>query len=144
MGYACSAVGCDYRVEARFTNILTGPNTPSPLTIEACIDDQCVTATVDLETNASDCDVSEQGTACCTFDPPAPGVQCLATVGGSVTITFPLGNSEPAGGHTIKGTVRDKNGAELLSDEKVVPPSQPNGPDCDPTCYGGSVSLGKP
>ena len=147
VGHGCTQVGCDYRVEARFTNLLTGPSDTLPLTIEACVDGQCVTATVDLgtsDTNASDCNVSAQGTACCTFDPPAPGVQCLATVGGSVSITFPLDDSEPAAGHTLKGTVRDKRGAELLSGEKVVPPSQPNGPDCEPTCYGGSVSFGTP
>ncbi|APR83252.1 Hypothetical protein A7982_08601 [Minicystis rosea] len=118
-----------------------------PLTVEACLDGQCVTATVDLgssNTNGSDCNVSAQGTACCTITTPVAGVSCLATVGGPVAITFPLLNGASSASHTLEGTIRDKDGTKIFSAQKAVTIAtfQPNGPDCEPTCHQGEASFG--
>jgi hypothetical protein len=143
----CTLIGCGDEVTANFPGVLAGALDALPLTIDACLSGDCVSAIVQLGSpGGGGCLTGKQGTACCTFDPPAPGADCWAEVGSDVLLFLPVPTPSAFQGSvlTVQATVHGNGGEVLLTGAQAMTLDlfQPNGPSCAPTCFQGNAEFG--
>lgn len=126
--HSCTEVGCESGVTVVLTKLAQIHASKLPIALHACLDDgSCVDATV----TASAC--TSVGMADCTV-----------AADGSLEISIYM-KAEPASGdgHTVHVTLEDNAGTAFFDATQPVSMKsfEPNGPDCEPTCYQGTTTL---
>jgi hypothetical protein len=137
-GQSCTEIGCGGGVTFKLGKPAAAFTSGLPLTIKACIDaSPCSEVTVDLKAGGE--------LTCTAVDSPSSSfASCSVAADGSVELTImPVEIKEPAGSHEAHVTIRDAADAVVL--DKTAPVtinvSYPNGEDCGPACYDGSVDV---
>jgi hypothetical protein len=122
---ACTAIGCDSQVVFELDD---GQLVPGfAYEIEACLDDGCETATVELR---------EHGAAI----GGANGGLTVSAEEDVVALILP--DADYPGVHTARLRVRPVGGEAFeAAVETMLERSQPNGPDCPPVCWQATVEV---
>lgn len=131
--HECTLIGCSDGVGMTLPALATTYSGNLPLTIDACLGAECSVFRIDHTGAAPVCTSMSAGNTLCTID----GM-------GTVVLTkLPLPTGATDGPLPVHVTVTDKSGATIADGTATVTitPSQPNGPDCEPTCHEGQVSL---
>lgn len=135
---SCTEVACGSGVTFKLGKPAAAFSSGLPLKIEVCIDSsQCAEVTVDAKEGA-------QPTCAAVESPSAPFALCTVAPDGSIEVDLLATEfKEPTGSHEAHVTIRDAADAVVL--DKTAPieigVSYPNGEDCEPPCYDGSVDM---
>jgi hypothetical protein len=138
----CTDVGCESMVGARLSDILTRYAADMPLTIQLCLDGACVTATVSAAGANNTCAQGLSGPICCDLADASPAGSCEIQTH-DVFISLPVDGDEGSA-HTVAATVQSQGGQVLFSGQKTATLGggfSPNGVECGPTCYSGTVTF---
>jgi hypothetical protein len=134
--FACTDIGCISSATIGLTGFMASSPDVFPFTIETCLGQTCFTSTASLQTD---------GTPTCATDQSSPDVACLAGPLGNFQIDLPLPASSQTSGiiEAVTVKVRDSKGATLFTGQQLatVTKLQPNGPGCEPTCFGASADF---
>ena len=139
IGHACTEMGCAYPARATVkADVPASLETMRASTLTACWNDDC--RSLSLATLSI---VREPG----QFPPGdnQPASVVLVSVDGKeyLNVQFVVGSQGAAhDGDRFRVVMKDASGAELLSiDDKLThySASTPNGPDCEPVCYDGTI-----
>jgi hypothetical protein len=145
----CTLVGCSDVVIVRFVDLLSNHAAALPLSATLVLDETTITANVALgRPGGEGCFGGAMGTACCVLDPPGEDSECVALVEGDLQVLLPV----PAEGafdgakHGVVATVQGADGETLFTaaGSTHLRMNQPNGPECEPTCYQGGVEFAEP
>lgn len=135
VGFGCTDVGCNNGVRVVLPGLATKSMGALPLSIEVCAGSgNCVTA--ELTKPAS-------GVACELKSGAAPAF-CSIDASGEVNVFVGLpASADDTAAITVTARVTDSASAKVLDTSKSITPiaSHPNGEDCEPTCYGATVSI---
>jgi hypothetical protein len=126
----CTEIGCNDGVTikiAAFSAAVDAASKPFPIKVKACVDSACQDLTVEEKNGSTTCSVSGEGD--CFVDDDGALVAALYT---SVA-------EEP----NVTVDVKDAMGQSFFSDSKKIETieSQPNGPQCEPTCHMGDAEF---
>jgi hypothetical protein len=134
--HACSLVGCNDGVGIDLAAVTT--RFPmQPLKLHVCLDASCQDAVI----TANDC---EQAQLPAGGPTPALVLICTLQSGGTVSVTAsstsPLASTQTT---SVSLSLTDATGAIVYehTESVALTSSQPNGPDCAPTCYQGRLTL---
>lgn len=119
----CSAAGCANQVRFHPAVDLT---LGTAYEVIACLDEMCSTATLITD---------DLGTAALA--------DRLALWPEADQIDFDIGSGDLGGAHHVSFAIRDADGVLLASfdDSIELESSQPNGPFCEPTCWGLDIGM---
>ena len=132
MSKSCTDIGCSDGV-----TIDLGPRaaygTSATLKVHVCIDSACA----DMIVSATDCQLQGAGG---TTTPP---LILMCTPETNLVIVASATTAFGAGSHLVAVAVSDASGTMIFShSENVATTStQPNGPDCEPTCHQGKLTT---
>jgi hypothetical protein len=135
---ACTEIACGGGVMFKLGKPAAAFSSGLPLTIKLCIDaSPCSEVTVDAKAGA-------QPTCAAVDSPSSAFASCSVAADGSVEVELlPVEIKDPTGSHEAHVTIRDAADAVVL--DKAAPVSiqvsYPNGEDCEPACYDGSVEV---
>jgi len=137
-GQSCTAIGCGGGVTFKLGKPADAFSSGLPLTIKVCIDaSPCSEVTIDAKAGSPP--------TCAAVDASSSAfASCSVAADGSVEVLLmPVEIKEPTGSHEAHATIRDAADAVVL--DKTAPISitlsYPNGEECGPACYDGSVDV---
>jgi hypothetical protein len=138
VGQSCTEIGCGSGVTFTLGKPASTFASGLPLTIEVCIDAApCSAVTLDAKAGM-------QPTCTAVDSPSSSFASCSVAADGSVELEMmPTEIKDPTGAHEARVTIRDAADAVVL--DKKAPASitvaYPNGEECGPGCFGGTVDL---
>lgn len=137
-GQSCTEIGCGSGVTFKLGKPIDAFSTGLPLKVKVCIDASlCSEVTLDAKAGAQP--------TCTPVDSASNAfASCQVAADGSVEVDLmPVEIKDPAESHEASVTIRDATDA-VVHDKKAaltITVSYPNGEDCDPPCYSGTVDL---
>lgn len=126
----CSAVGCENTVAFNLTG--TDLRHEVAYEVEACLDDDCSTATIEVATEDA------EGVALTGL---GEGPIMLLTDTDQITLTLPQGDY--SGAHRVRLVVETAEDGVLvnLDQQTDFEREYPNGPDCEPVCWRAEIAV---
>jgi hypothetical protein len=135
MNGGCTLVGCSTGIAIHLGAVAERHVASLPLAVRACIDEDCLDATLAGDASRPSCAISATGNG-------ATG-RCTVDATGQVTMDVTGDGSRLTEGDHVVAVSLQSGGAFLASDTATVTvlAVQPNGPGCGPVCYRGDVTL---
>jgi hypothetical protein len=139
IGHSCTEMGCAYPARTTVkTDVPASLETMRASTLTACWNDDCRSLSLAMLSIVPEPSQFPSGDN-------QPVNVVLVSAGGKqyLNVQFVSGSQAAAhDGDRFRVTMKDASGAELLSiDDKLAhySASTPNGPDCEPVCYDGTI-----
>lgn len=128
----CTTIGCYSTVTLKETAAAIDRSAPERITVRACLDDRCWSASVSP-------DPANAGTLRCGAVTPADiaALRCsISATTFEATIMLYASDTTVKDGNVVRISVDDASGRAYDTGARTVAytVSYPNGPDCDPPC----------
>jgi hypothetical protein len=131
---ACTLVACQDGVGVTLGGVAAKLAPSLPVTLTVCLDTSCSSFKLNHTGQAPTCTALSAGDTLCSID--GEGTVALTT------LPLPPGTA-PGASLVVLVTAADGMGNSLLSEMQSVTivETQPNGPDCAPTCLGAHATF---
>lgn len=136
-GHACTEIACVDGIRIMLTGIGVKYAGNLPLTIKTCTGTDaasCITSTL----------TPKPGSDPICQAPVMAFVSCTVGANGAVEVVMPAGDANiETGKADVHVTITDSMNMVLFDNttSTSITTSMPNGPDCEPTCHEGMISL---
>jgi hypothetical protein len=136
IGESCTEIGCGSGVTTTIGKPQVTFASGLPLAARVCIDDSaCTDLTIDVPAGAQPtCEAAQTGIF----------ASCSVAQDGTIQVEQMLNDlANPTGSHEVHVTIRDAQDMVVIDETRPVSitASQPNGENCEPTCYQGTATL---